>query len=98
MYLYFILGSFWVIFPAKQIKITKSAQGQLKNRSNQKVEENKAAVELNFLSNYNQVHQTNPTEPYCPVQMYLQNLVILHVISWSRFDSTFLVSSISLPH
>ena len=77
------------------MKKTKSAQGQLKNRSNQKVEENKADLKLNFLSNYNQVHQTNPTEPYCPVQMYLQNRVILHVISWSWFNSTLIPLSLS---
>ena len=36
MYLYFILGSFWAIFPATQTKKTKSAQGQLTNMQIQK--------------------------------------------------------------
>ena len=49
-------GEFWALFePFFQPygKKTKSAQGQLKTRSNQKVEENKPALKLNFLSKTN---------------------------------------------
>ena len=44
---------FLVVFDAFLLQYgrkTKSAQGQQKERSNQKVEENKRALELNFLS------------------------------------------------